>query len=601
MSEAEKKRRLEYKKNRKKWLLIQIIIIAVVSVIVLSMVLTYHQISKTYYVDYTEQSDIDYRVQLSPNEFYDEEWIAKDKAYVSSLIENIMAVFHYEMKASALSGMDYSYAYGVDATLRVSDKYTKAVIYEPVTVVLPETSRTQSGGQNLVISEPVVIDYDLYNDKAVSFINAYGLKDVECVLDLTFRINVTGSCEEATGDSENTYFTTLHFPLAVDKAEPTVTSSLSNGESKSMACTSSTNKNVFLVLGIVFGALDLVGAAIFFVFVHATRNHDINYGIKVKRLVANYRSFIQEISTPFATEGYQMVYIKTFNEMLEVRDTIGAPLLMYKNADGTATTFVVPSTMGILYSYEIRVDDYDDIYGVSGEAHVQTTAKKECFFKIFLAKICEFFCRSKKPAAVAEAAEGETTEGEATEGEATEGEATEGEATEGEAAEGEATEGEATEGEATEGEATEGEATEGEATEGEATEGEATEGESAEGEATEGEATEGEAAEGEATEGEATEGEATEEATEETKPSASFQEKTKAWFFGALAAIKNGASRTGKFFRGLFTKKAVKQDAAVPAEEEAPVTEDSALNATEEEAVAEAPVTEEPDAEQEQV
>ena len=357
-------------------MLIQIIIIAVVSAVVLGMVVTYHQISKTYYIDYTEKSDIDYRVQLSPNEFYEEEWIAKDKAYVSSLIENIMAVFQYEMKTGASFGMEFSYSYAVDATLRISDKYTKAVIYEPVTVVLPEKSYTQSGGQNLIINQPIVVDYDLYNDKAVDFITSYGLKDVTCVLDLTFRINVTGSCEEATGNSENAYFTTLHFPLAVDKAEPSVTSTLSNGESRSMACASSVNKNVFLILGIVFGALDLIGAVIFFIFVHATRNHDINYGIKVKRLVANYRSFIQEITTPFETEGYQLVYIKTFTEMLEVRDTIGAPLLMYANADGTATTFVVPSNMGILYSYEIRVDDYDDIYGISGEQSTQTTEKR---------------------------------------------------------------------------------------------------------------------------------------------------------------------------------------------------------------------------------
>ncbi|MBR2987206.1 MAG: hypothetical protein IKC63_04225, partial [Clostridia bacterium] len=402
MSEAEKKRRLDYKKNRKKWLLIQIIIIAVVSAVVLSMAITYRQVSRTFYVDYTEQSDIDYRVQLAPNEFYEEEWLAKDKAYVAALIQNIMATFRYDVKTDSKKGMSYSYAYGVDATLRISDKYTGAVIYEPVTELIPMQTHTQSGGQNLSITQPVLVDYSKYNDTAVMFLQTYGLKDVNCALELTLRVNVTGSCDDFKTDSENVYFTTLRFPLAVDKTEPTVTSSLSNGESKSMACTTGANKNVFLVLGIVFGSLDLIGAAFFFIFMYATRNHDINYAIKVKRLVASYRSFIQEISTPFNTEGYQIVYIKTFNEMLEVRDTIGAPLLMYANADGTATSFVVPSTMGILYSFEIRVEDYDDIYGLAeGD---RSTEKKNCF-KVVWEKICDFFRNLKKKPAPAAPAE----------------------------------------------------------------------------------------------------------------------------------------------------------------------------------------------------
>ena len=254
MSEAEKKRRLDYKKNRKRWMLIQIIVIAVVSLVVLSMAITYHKVSETYYVNYTEKSDIDYRVQLSPNEFYEEEWIAEDKAYVSSLIDNIMVTFHYDVKTDALTGMAYNYAYGVDATLRISDKYTGAVIYEPVTELLPMQTHAQNGGFS--ISPAVLVNYDKYNDTAVKFLQTYGLKDVTCMLEITLRINVTGSADALTADSESSYFTTLHVPLAVDKAEPVVTSSLSNGQSKTMACTSDVNKNVFLVLGIVFGALD---------------------------------------------------------------------------------------------------------------------------------------------------------------------------------------------------------------------------------------------------------------------------------------------------------------------------------------------------------
>ena len=54
MSEAEKRRRQEYKRLRKKWMLVQAIILLVVTAIVLSMSITYIRINKTKYVDYTE-------------------------------------------------------------------------------------------------------------------------------------------------------------------------------------------------------------------------------------------------------------------------------------------------------------------------------------------------------------------------------------------------------------------------------------------------------------------------------------------------------------------------------------------------------------------
>ena len=376
MSEAEKKRRLEYKKNRKKWLLIQIIIIAVVSAIVLSMSITYFAVSKTQYVDYTEKSGIDYRVQYSPNDFFDEEWQPSGMAYVPSLMENIEATFRYDMDTGASSGMNFSYTYDVTATLCITDKYTGSVFFDPVTVVIPTQVRTQSGSAKLSVVQPVVIDFDAYNDVARAFVEAYQLEAVTCKLDLTMNIRVTGETAKLRSKETNNYFTTLSFSLEEEKVESKVTSSLSNGESKTMALTNSANKNLFFVLGIVFGILDLLGGAFFFVFMYATRNHDINYAIKVKRLVSSYRSFIQAISTPFNTEGYQIIYIKSFNEMLEVRDTLCVPLLMHENEDGTVTTFVIPSQMGLLYSFEIRVDDYDDIYGISsGEGETRAATK----------------------------------------------------------------------------------------------------------------------------------------------------------------------------------------------------------------------------------
>ena len=94
-----------------------------------------------------------------------------------------------------------------------------------------------------------------------------------------------------------------------------------------------------------------------------TRNHDINYEIKIKRLVAAYKSYIQKILTEFNFDGYQVLKIETFNEMLDIRDTVNLPILMSENIDKTCTTFMIPTNNNLLYMHEIKVEDYDEIYG----------------------------------------------------------------------------------------------------------------------------------------------------------------------------------------------------------------------------------------------
>ena len=75
MSEAERKRRQDYKRNRKRWIITQAIVIAVAAVIALTCFLVYRRLSRTYYIEYTESSNADYKVQYKENTFFEEEWL----------------------------------------------------------------------------------------------------------------------------------------------------------------------------------------------------------------------------------------------------------------------------------------------------------------------------------------------------------------------------------------------------------------------------------------------------------------------------------------------------------------------------------------------
>lgn len=442
MSEAEKKRRREYRAIRKKRIMIFSLILC--GLVLLSTVfgIIYGVMNDKMTVAYTETSNVSYEVKLFPGEYFEGEWQKAGQSYVADLTDEVKASFDYTISVDDPE-VEYYYIESMTATLVVTDKQSKVPIYHPVDVIQNPTSAGAKG--NTRLTNTVMIDYDAYRMKAASFIGAYDLTNVDAYIAVTHHVDTVGS---RANSAPKAFESTLKLPLIEKTFRPETTASTGTNAVQYLECVPKAGVILFLVFTIVFSALSVIGAAALVLFIFLTRNHDINYAIKVKRLIATYKSFIQEMTTPFATEGYQVVYIKSFNEMLEVRDTIGAPLLMYENEDGTATSFVIPSSMGILYNYEIRVEDYNDIYGISDEDTEDAIEEKTCCFKLFWARVCAFFRNLKKKTPKAEATEAEATEEEATEAEATEEEAVEAEATEAEATEEEAVEAEVTEEEA---------------------------------------------------------------------------------------------------------------------------------------------------------
>lgn len=136
MSEKEIIRRQEYKKNRKKWLLIQAVALALAIAVALCSFVVYDQMNKTYYIEYTESSSIDYQVKYQENAFFEDPMLESDKAYISFLIERVFADFHYKMQMGA-SNVGFDYAYSINAQMVVADKTSGNPYYTVEEELLP--------------------------------------------------------------------------------------------------------------------------------------------------------------------------------------------------------------------------------------------------------------------------------------------------------------------------------------------------------------------------------------------------------------------------------------------------------------------------------
>ena len=375
MSESEKKKRGLYRKNREKWIFTQSVIIAVLTLAIIISALVAYQLNKTYYIEYRESGHIDYNVFLKDNEFYDTDYLEKDQSYVASLIDKIVTDFNYEIDMDA-EDVNYKYSYKITSRLEILDETSNAPIFNAKKELVSVQNKTQNTSKRLVIDEIVVLNYDEYNDVANKFLETYALTDTESHIVLTLEVDVLSDCNAFSGSSSETYTSELRIPLTTQTVNIKMTSTVPDDEAKMIACARGAGSEVFKTTAIVLGVVDVLLVLLLIAFIYLTRTNDITYTARVKKIVSQYKSYIQKIKNLFETRGYQVILVDTFDEMLEIRDTIQAPILMYENEDNTCTKFMIPTDSKLLYTYIIKVEGYSEPEIEPEEKAVPTTIVK---------------------------------------------------------------------------------------------------------------------------------------------------------------------------------------------------------------------------------
>ena len=327
MSEAEIKRRLDYKRNRSQLIVVQAIALALAIIVALGSFLIFNNLNQTYYIDYSESGSADYKVGYKENDYFEDEWIGAGQSYVSSLINAISVDFDYVMAMNA-ADVDFNFTYGVTSEIVIADKSTGHTIYNPKTVLIPETTESLTDVSGLTLSKNVVVDFATYNTEAQEFVKVYNLKNATAQLVVKMNVKVTSSSDSFAENNTNNYSVNVNMPLGQDNFSISTGASVPSEESQILAYQGGVSRLVFLNTSVVSGIVALVLTLILIIFVYATRNEDISYSIKVKKLIRAYGSFIQQMYGDFDKDGYQIIPIKTFDEMLGIRDTIQSPVLM---------------------------------------------------------------------------------------------------------------------------------------------------------------------------------------------------------------------------------------------------------------------------------
>lgn len=344
------------KRNNK--IISYVIVIALFFCISIAFLVMYIVGNQVQYVKYDEKSDVEYNVLLKDNKFYETNKLEKNNQYISELIEYINANFKYNLSLEK-ENVEYKYSYHIDANVTVKDRITNRKLYEHDEILISKKEFT-SKLDKINIDEKLKIDYNKYNDLIMDFIHTYKLQDTVNLLKINLYVNVIGSCDNFSSNTANESITSLEIPLTTQTMAIDITNNLVNSADNIMICNKPSPLISLCLVGmVVMLALDAIWVIKLLIYIRDTRTAKTVYEKELKKILNNYRSYIQKVNSNFDLNGYQVLKVDNFTDMLEIRDTTSQPILMVENARKSSAYFIIPTNTKLLYTYNIRVSDYE--------------------------------------------------------------------------------------------------------------------------------------------------------------------------------------------------------------------------------------------------
>ena len=295
-------------------------------------------------ITYNEKGNIDYKVYLNQNDFYDQEFLEANKAYVASLIKNIDINYNYSFDISAITNMDFKYK--IIGELIISNTGGTKRYFEKNYTLLEEKESKIQNSNSININENLRIDYDYYNKLANSFRNTYGV-------DTTSYLNVYLEVTSKTNENLNYKINEVSkIPLKIPLSERSIEINFDTNNKDVTKYVIPTGKVIFntkyLILEIVFFIITSFCFLNFIKYLVITFKKTSRYDKYVNKLLKEYDRLIVETHTNIDMTKYNIIEVKKFTELLDVRDNLKVPIL-YLN--------IVKHEKGIFY-----IKDKDDIY-----------------------------------------------------------------------------------------------------------------------------------------------------------------------------------------------------------------------------------------------
>lgn len=348
---ANNKRYVSYERRLLRYSILFIISFAV------GIILLYQSliIKNEEYINYTEKSNLDYRVFLKENDFYEDKFLNKDMLYVASLIDYIDIDYLYNFNISEKVDLDFNY--NITAKLSIMDSEGKKTYLTKDYELSEGKNFSLENSQDHTIIEHISIDYDEYNRIANSFKSTYAL-------DTTSKLSVYLNIDKKSSDEKIKELSpTNNMLIEIPLSEKSISIQMdykdidNNSYIVKEKSISISNYILVIISGILL-ILAFYSVIALFRLIGLLSPKKSKYDKYVNKLLRQYDRLIVNSYTCPNLKNYNIIKIKEFNELLDMRDNLKLPIMYYSIIENQKCYFYIVNNTD-LYLLILKAVDLD--------------------------------------------------------------------------------------------------------------------------------------------------------------------------------------------------------------------------------------------------
>lgn len=327
-----------HKRKRKKRKIILATLTIVFVIFSLISISRYYKLNQKSSIKFTETSNIDYGINLIENQFYKKDYLGENIDVIASLIKDMEIEFKYNLNLA--EEIDYIYSYKILANIELKEKSKTNLIYSDEQEVINK-EQLEGNAKRLEIVEKMSLVYNDYNNRINQLIDEYKLDNTESELSLSMKLNVVN---KATGEKINkeTNVMTITIPLDTKTVEITVNENVKDSQGEIiLKGNDSEDSKKYLISSIVMLVLGLLSLVCLLRYNSKTRSAEKMYEKELNKIIFDYKSYVQKISTPLDYSAYKIVKIESFAELLQMREEVQSPILMHTEKNQMKTIFMM--------------------------------------------------------------------------------------------------------------------------------------------------------------------------------------------------------------------------------------------------------------------
>lgn len=307
-------------------------------------------------IDYFEKNNIDYRVYLKPNKFFEEPYLGKNKTYVTSLIDYIDVDYKYNSSFS--EAMDTTLNYQIIATVLADKADVETGNYwSKVYALTDKTPFSVENNKTISIGENVKINYDEYNSVLNEFKNTYG---VAVDGKLKIEMIITGEATNEKMDSPIIIDSriTMQVPLSALAIEASIDS---NTTDRSQQATYRVEVGGSLLIIMRCFGISLAVISIILIILtikkHLKDKNDHLYIDHIKKILDNYDSVIVNVSASPLSKNQKCTKVENFTELVDMYNSTHEPIYYFRTK--SISNFVIIKDQHA-YMFSLSKSDFKD-------------------------------------------------------------------------------------------------------------------------------------------------------------------------------------------------------------------------------------------------